>query len=54
VVYNIQCALKACTENLKLVMSLFSVTDVNVINKRTNSTDEILIKCNICSFFILF
>jgi len=31
--YNIQSALKACTENLKLVMSLFSMSDVNVTSK---------------------
>jgi len=31
--YNIQSALKACTENIKLIMSLFSVSDVNVTNK---------------------
>jgi hypothetical protein len=32
--YNIKSALRTNTENLKLVMSLFSVIDVNVINEQ--------------------
>jgi hypothetical protein len=46
--YNVKSASKACNENLKLVMSLFSVIDVNVINEQMNNIDEILIKCSVC------